>query len=164
METRDLQFHLEQLAFTAGLPAGVLEELAKAAELQTLAASAVLFREGGANHRLYLVREGRLALEVLIPGRAPSRILTIGPGEMCGWSSLLGEGRMTASAIATEDTLLIAFAVEKLRELCEANAEFGFHLMRQMALALSSRLVATRLQMLDLFGNVPQVTSESTEP
>ena len=41
---------------------------------------------------------------------------------------------------------------------------FGFHLMRQMAGSLSKRLVATRLQLLDLFSHTPsEVPSSQSE-
>ncbi|TXT27172.1 MAG: hypothetical protein FD138_2777 [Planctomycetota bacterium] len=39
----------------------------------------------------------------------------------------------------------------QLQQLCQSDAEVGFHLMWQVASALSQRLVATRLQLLDLF-------------
>lgn len=164
MDVGELRFHLEQLAFSADFPAEVLQQLAKAAQLQDLTPSQVVFREGGVNHMLYLVVDGRLALEMLIPGRGASRILTIGPGEMCGWSALLGEGKMTATALATQNTKVVAIAGDQLRQLCDDNRDFGFHLMRQMAFALSSRLIATRLQLLDLFGDGARVTTESTDP
>lgn len=89
------------------------------------------------------------------PGRGPVHILTIGPGEIAGWSSFLKQGKNTASAVSLEDTEVIAAPADKLRELSEANHEFGFHLMQGMASALSKRLLATRLQLLDLFADAP---------
>lgn len=90
-----------------------------------------------------------------VPGRGAVRILTLGPGEMAGWSALLDQGKMTASAVAVQDSEVIVAAADKLRQLCETNHDFGYHLMRQMAAALSERLVATRLQLLDLFADAP---------
>jgi CRP-like cAMP-binding protein len=58
---------------------------------------------------------------------------------------------MTATAIAVEDTEAIAISAERLLEICQLNAQVGYELMRRMALALSKRLLATRLQLLDLF-------------
>jgi CRP/FNR family transcriptional regulator, cyclic AMP receptor protein len=102
---------------------------------------------------LYLVRHGRVALEMHVPQRGAVRILTTGPGEMVGWSALLDQGRMTTSALATEDTELVVVPADRLKELCESNSKFGYHLMKRMADALSKRLVATRLQLLDLFAD-----------
>ena len=46
----------------------------------------------------------------------------------------------------------VALPGDQLRQLCEAEHEVGYHIMRQLASALSRRLLATRLQLLDLFG------------
>lgn len=155
MDTKQLAYVLQELRFSADLPQEVLEQLAAESTMQRMSAGAVVFREGGKNDDLYLIRSGRLALEMNVPGRGAVRILTLGPGEMVGWSSLLDQGKMTASAVAVEDTELVVAPAGKLRELSDANRDFGFHLMRQMADALSKRLVATRLQLLDLFADAP---------
>ncbi len=165
MDPSQLRFILEELRFSAMLPAEVLDQLAAASTIKQIPAGTVIFREGGTNDNLYLIRDGRLALEMSVPGRGAVRILTLGAGEMVGWSALLDEGKMTASAIAVEDSEVVVAEAEKLRQLCRANRDFGYHLMEQMAAALSKRLVATRLQLLDLFAAsptpVPDRTSES---
>jgi CRP-like cAMP-binding protein len=158
MDARQLQYVLEELNFSAALPPPVLEQLAAAATVRRVPAGTVVFREGSENHDLYLVRSGRVGLEMRVPGRGSVCILTLGPGEMVGWSALLDRhSRMTAGAVALEETELVVAEAGKLRELCEASHDFGYHLMRQMAGALSARLVATRLQLLDLFADVPPV-------
>jgi len=161
MDTNQLRFVLEELSFSADLPAAFLSQLAVDATLEQAPAGGLLFREGSQNDNLYLVRSGRLALEMNVLGRGAVRILTLGPGEMVGWSSLLNEGKMTASAVAVEDTEVVVAPADKLRALSEANHDFGFHLMRQMAAALSMRLVATRFQLLDLFADSSPTTSDS---
>ncbi len=155
MDTKQLKYVLEELNFSAPLPQVVIDKLAAESTVEEFSAGSFVFREGGANSKLYLVRSGRLALEMGSPGSGAIRILTIGPGEMVGWSAMLGEGKMTASAVAVEDSELVAATADKLRELCENNHEFGYRLMRRMAWALSKRLVATRLQLLDLFADAP---------
>jgi CRP-like cAMP-binding protein len=155
MDTKELAGVLGELRFSADMPTDVVEQLAAESTLEQITAGAVIFREGKKNDNLYLVRTGRLALEMNVPGRGAVRILTLGPGEMAGWSALLGQGHMTASAVAVEDTEVVVAPADKLRELSETSRDFGFYLMRHMAAALSKRLVATRLQLLDLFADSP---------
>ena len=50
---------------------------------------------------------------------------------------------------------MAAIPADRLLSLCEQDAEFGQHVMRWMAQSLSNRLVATRLQLLDLFAAHP---------
>lgn len=160
MDTSQLKYILEELHFSAGMPREVLEQLAGESTVQQVPAGTVVFREGSPNQNLYLIRNGRLALEMNVPGRGPVPILTLGPGEMVGWSALLNQGKMTASALAVQETEVVVAAAQQLHQLCEANHDFGYHLMRQMADALSQRLVATRLQLLDLFADAASVNSD----
>ena len=162
MDPTQLKFILEELRFSAHLPNEVLDRLAAESTIRHLPAESLAFREGSPTDNLFLIRSGRLALEMSVPGRGPVRILTLGPGEMAGWSSLLNQGNMTASAVAMEDSEVIVAPAAKLRELCETNHEFGFHLMQRMADALSKRLVATRLQLLDLFAEAPATIPANT--
>ncbi|WP_442509378.1 hypothetical protein SH528x_000947 [Novipirellula sp. SH528] len=66
---------------------------------------------------------------------------------------------MTATAVATLDTTLISFDADALSQLCEQNHDIGYKVMFTIAKSLSKRLVATRLQLLDLF-HQPQGASE----
>lgn len=146
---------LSRLRFAADLPPQILIELAALAGERAVPAKSVIFREGEVCHDLYVVQKGVVALDMHVPGRGAVRILTVGEGELLGWSALLGEGCMTATATALDDTRLVVISGAKLRELCETNHEVGIRVMQQMATALSQRLVATRLQLLDLFAGNP---------
>ena len=70
---------------------------------------------------------------------------------MLAWSSLLGDGMMTATATATEFSEAVFFDAGELNALLEKNVELGFEMMRVVAKSLSRRLLATRLQLLDLY-------------
>jgi CRP-like cAMP-binding protein len=155
MDASQLRFMLEELNFSAAMPVELLEALAAASTLRHLEAGTVLFREGSTSRDFYLIHEGCVALEMSVPGRGSIRILTVGPGEMVGWSSLLDEGRMMASAVVVEETQAVVASAEQLLALCETSPALGYHLMRRMAVALSRRLMATRLQLLDLFADTP---------
>ena len=107
MDTPTLKAALAELHFAADLPAEVLDRLSQVAIVELMAAGHVLFREGTQNRNWYLVSSGRVALEMNVPGRGAVRILTLGPGEMVAWSALVGEGKMTATAVAVEDSELV---------------------------------------------------------
>ncbi len=142
---------LSGLRFAAGLPPQTLAELAGVASVQTFAPGRVVFREGDRCPEIFLVESGRVALDMHVPGRGPVRILTVGAGELLGWSALLADGPMTATATTLEATRLVVLPGAKLGAMCETNHEIGYRVMQQMARALAQRLVATRLQLLDLF-------------
>lgn len=151
MDRQKLRARLGEVAFSAELSDNVLEAIAAIAQAVNYPAGATIFREGSVDHHLYLIASGHVALEMHVPGHNRVRLLSLGPGDMLAWSSLLGEGRMTASAMAVEPTELIAIPARSLLDLCAAHPQTGYEVMQQMSLALAKRLLATRLQLLDLF-------------
>lgn len=142
---------LQQAHFASKLPAAVLARLAAIARVVEWNEGAAIFREGDHRDDLYVLSSGHVALEMSVPGRGLTRILTVRSGELLAWSALLGDGRMTASAMAIEPTQALAISGRELRQLCQSDHEVGYHVMGQVASALSQRLLATRLQLLDLF-------------
>lgn len=142
---------LYEHSFVVGLPPHVLAEIARLVARREFGAGEAIFREGANCDELFLIAAGLVALDVQISGRGPVRILTIGQGELLGWSALLGSGPMTATATALEPTAAFAIPGSHLRSLCEQNHEVGYRIMQQTASTLAQRLTATRMQLLDLF-------------
>ena len=163
METERLKKILSEQEFAARLPAKMLEQLADASRLREVPAGSTLFKEGSQSDDLYLIVEGQVVLDINFPGRGNVRILTLGAGDMVGWSALLGAGPMTTTAVAVTETRAVVAPGKKLLELCESDHEAGYQLMHRMAVALSRRLVATRLQLLDLFSDDPPKLSSEIE-
>lgn len=110
-----------------------------------------LFREGHRHDDIYLVTQGHVRLEMFVRERGHLPLLTAGPGDLVGWSPLFSNRPMTATATAMDHVHTLAFDGRRLQELCESNHEVGYQIMRQIVEVLSSRLIATRLQLLDLF-------------
>lgn len=128
-----------------------LEQLARVAKERLLPAGSLLFSEGDRHGQIYLVSSGTVRLEMLTARFGKRTILSVGRGDILAWSALIGDGVMTATAVAAENTKLVAFDASELRQLMEQDSKLGYQLMRSFAKALSRRLLATRLQMLDLF-------------
>jgi CRP/FNR family cyclic AMP-dependent transcriptional regulator len=151
MDARELSDVLRELAFAEGFSPAAIEALAAHARLLKVRAGAVLFREGDTNDRFYLIRSGLVVLEMCAPARGCARLMTLGAGDLLAWSALVGGERMTASALVQQDAELVEISGSALRDQCDANHELGYQVMRRLAESLSKRLLATRLQLLDLF-------------
>ena len=163
MDTQTLAKVLGKLRFSETLPESILQRVASLAELRGFPTGTRLFREGAQNDQLMVITIGSVALDIQVPGRGEVRIMSLGPGNMVAWSALLGGGRMTTSAVALEDTQVVAIRGADVLALCQSEPEFGYHLMRQVAQALASRLVATRLQLLDLFADTAPVVPQGPD-
>lgn len=136
-------------------PPEVVKAIAPLAVVERHSAGSVIFREGMVHDQFAIVISGLVALEMHIPIRGDLRILTVGRGDILGWSPLLGAEAMSATAKAVDDVVLLAANGVELRQLCERDHNVGYSLFSMLAKALSSRLFATRLQLLDVFSNEP---------
>jgi CRP/FNR family transcriptional regulator, cyclic AMP receptor protein len=145
------QSTLRDLAFTQGLDPGQLDQIAEIVAPVEWAAGETVFREGDHDSILYVVQDGRVAIEVTVPGRGRVIILTVGPGEVFGWSSLLHQRSKTAAARTTEPTTALALDAARLREFCDADPRLGYVLTRRILEVVADRLKATRMQLLDMY-------------
>jgi CRP-like cAMP-binding protein len=149
--TSNVQATLRSLAFTRDLEAAYLDRLAEAATTVHWEAGQSVFREGDRDEALYLVVEGAVAIDISVPRRGHVRILTVGPGEVFGWSSVYYQKPKTAGATAIERVQALALDAARLRELSESDPRFGYWLARRLLQVVSERLKATRIQLLDVF-------------
>jgi CRP-like cAMP-binding protein len=143
---------LRTLAFLTQATDEELRMLLPAAQIEQYPSGCTIFHEGDHINHVFVVAAGTVALEINGVNHTPRRIQTLHPGELLGWSPLLGTGAMTASAKALTQVRVVAFNAKILLELCERDPKFGFLLMRRTAAAIAARLSATRLQLLDVYG------------
>jgi CRP/FNR family cyclic AMP-dependent transcriptional regulator len=113
-----------------------------------------IFREGGEANQFYLIRHGRVAVEVSTPERGSVIIQSLGEGDVLGWSWMMPPYRWHFDARAVELTRAIALDGRCLRERSESDHDLGFQLMKRAAQVMEERFQATRLQLLDVYGSV----------
>jgi len=149
----EIKLELQKIPWFRDLTIRHLDMLAQISFLRRLKAGEVLFREGDREDNVYIVLEGRIGLDMMVPPRGKVRFYTADAWEVVGWSSVTPSVRQrTASATAVTDCLLGGTDAEKLRQLCDQDHDFGYLVMRRIANIVASRLMTTRLQLLDIFG------------
>jgi CRP/FNR family cyclic AMP-dependent transcriptional regulator len=132
------------------------QSLSRIAHVSSHTKGEEIFHEGDVPEFLYVVLEGRVVLEMHIPNRGRLRILTVEPYEVLGWSSIVDISRKrTVSARAVTAAKLLAIDAVKLRQACQDDPRLGFVIMHQVANVIAGRLIATRIQLLDMFANPP---------
>jgi CRP-like cAMP-binding protein len=136
-----------------GLPGGIPERVAGCARNVVFDAGALLLAEGEPADTLYLLRRGRVALEVHSPGRGTLVIETLDAGAAVGWSWLFPPYRWHLDARAIGPVGAVAVDARCLRDKADADPAFGYELMKRVSAVLLDRLQATRLRLLDLYGN-----------
>ncbi len=108
-----------------------------------------IFREQEEADAFYLIRDGRLTLEVAAPGADPIVIQTLKAQDVLGWSWLFPPYRWSFDAGATEDTRVLRFDGKCLRAKCENHPELGYRFMKRFSGLMLERLQATRLELIE---------------
>jgi CRP-like cAMP-binding protein len=115
-----------------------------------------LLREGEEANQFFMLRQGKVALEIYGAERGPIVISTLGEGDILGWSWLISPYQWRFDARAMELTRAIAFDGKCLRGKCEEDHDFGYELLKRFTAIIVKRLEATRVQLLDIYGQHPQ--------
>jgi CRP-like cAMP-binding protein len=131
-----------------------LQKVTEMAHLRKTKTGEILFREGDKEDYLYIVIDGRVAVDIFIPYRGKVRLYTAEPWDVFGWSSVTPTSHQrTARAIAVVDSLIVGIDSARLRDACEEDHDFGYLVMRRLMHIVASRLMVSRLQLIDMFAS-----------
>lgn len=147
----NLERILSEHPFFGGLDRAFLELACGCARNARFEAGQFIAHEGEAADQFYLLREGRVALQIAAPGRGAATFLTLGPGEVFGVNWLVPPYRWTYDARALDPTRVIAMDGKCLRNKCEGDHNMGYDIMKRLMPIVIDRLHTTRLQFLDLY-------------
>jgi CRP-like cAMP-binding protein len=136
-----------------GLDAEQLELIAGCASNVVFEAGERLFREGDPADTFFLVRHGLVALDAYVPNRGQVTVQTVGAREIVGWSWLLPPYRWHFTGRAVEPVRAVQFDGACLRRKCEEDPLLGYDLLTRFSQVLAERLQATRLQLMDVYGD-----------
>jgi CRP/FNR family cyclic AMP-dependent transcriptional regulator len=114
-----------------------------------------IFSEGEDASQFYLIRQGKVALEIFAAQHGPITIETIEAGEVLGWSWLFPPYHWHFSGRVIEPTRAIALDGKCLRTKGEADHDLGYELMKRVAQIMMGRLQATRIRLLDIYSDRP---------
>lgn len=126
--------------------------IASCAHPEEHAVGEYLFRMGDAAEASYLISSGRLSLEVRAGARLV-RVETLEADDAVGFSWLIPPHRWHFDGRVVEHLRVTALDGVRLRQLKAADHEFGYELMLRYSAVMSDRLHATRLQLMDFYGD-----------
>jgi CRP-like cAMP-binding protein len=153
MDIDTLMTTLGEQSFFDGLRPEQMVVLASTAEEVDYETGVEIFDEGGQADAAYLILEGSVALELDISHRAHHIVQTLHEGEVLGWGWLFPPHRWSFGARTLEPTKVVRFDAIQLRTAWDADCELGYEMMKRFAEVMTSRLKATRLQLVDFYGN-----------
>ncbi len=139
---------IKEHAFFKGLDPKHVETIVGCATNVVFKGKEIVFNEGDAADKFYLVRKGRIAIYLAHPQTIT--VQTLHEGDILGWSWLIPPHEYRFTAKATEDTQAIVFDGKCLRGKCEQDKELGYELIRRLVGVSTQRLEATMLQVIEL--------------
>ncbi len=144
---------LSEHPFFAGLPEDHLVLVAGCGTNVHFDADQTILQAEEPADRFFVLRRGKVAIEIDTPRKGPLVIETIGAGDILGVSWLLPPYRWAFDARAVEPTGAIALDAHCLRGKCDGDPVLGYELFKRFAGLIRDRLTATRLRALDLYGS-----------
>jgi CRP/FNR family cyclic AMP-dependent transcriptional regulator len=139
-------------ALFKGLGREFLDLVAGCAKNVRFPEGAYLYHEGDSADEVFLIREGQVTMEISAPGQGSMVVQTMGPNELVGLSWIVPPYRWAYDARAATDLRAISLDATCLRGKCDADPGLGYEVMKRIAPIIVERLHATRMQMLDLYG------------
>jgi CRP-like cAMP-binding protein len=148
--------------FFRGFEDDQLRRLADISRIAEFPARTTVFEEFEKAREVYVILSGQISLAICEPADTCKQIGVVLPGELMGWSSLVGRPRLYDSAHTLTAVKALVFEGDKLMEFCAHNPSFGFKFMQRVACTLAERLSGTRMQLLEMCGvHLPDYRAES---
>lgn len=141
---------LKDIHFLNVLPPTYLKEIAAISHFRDFKAGDVVFHERDSANNMYLIVSGAVSLKICAGGTDSKQIVTLGPGELLGWSTLTNHRDFAATATAKWAARLLEINGAKLLAMCDVDQEFGYEFLRRVLQALSKRLIATWIQLAEV--------------
>jgi CRP-like cAMP-binding protein len=116
-----------------------VSEIMNTAETESHQTGDMLFHEGDPATGLFILLKGSIKLRLGQTGRAV--YLVSHPGEVFGWSSLVGRSSYSASAECITPTKLLRFDKNSLQEIIQKDAASSITLFQNLAAILGERLI-----------------------
>ena len=154
METTTLEPYLAEHPLFRELEPRYVKLLTECAANVRFAEGETIFRQGEPADRFYLIRHGRVSVEVRSSTQQALTIQTLEEGEVLGWSWLFPPYTWYFDARALKTTRALTLDGKCLRGKCDEDARLGYELMKRFSAILHSTMQATRLQIMDLYGPV----------
>ncbi len=135
-----------------GLPFVTISDMIGCASEKTFSRGGTIFLEGENANNCFILLSGSVDLSIHTHNKGPIVIQSLNGGDVLGWSWLFSPFIWHFDALAKEKTNAIQLDGQCIRKKCKENPELGFELMNRFSKIIMERLNATRLQLVDMYG------------
>ncbi|RJP26234.1 MAG: cyclic nucleotide-binding domain-containing protein [Candidatus Omnitrophota bacterium] len=129
-----------------------IRKISEIAEEKTFDRETFVQRENDKARAMYVVVQGRVAIEIDLPKKRKVVIYIVQKGDLFGWSAVVPPHIITAGSFCMENTTLIEIPREPLLALMEEDPSIKASIMETVSQVVALRLKDTRLQLSYLLG------------
>jgi CRP-like cAMP-binding protein len=144
---------VEEIPFLKDLTREQYDLLFPLFESLTVPGETVIFKQGDAATYLYIIMQGRIAIEYK-PYDGPKITLThLHDGDIFGWSSVVGSQTYTSDALSTEKVETLRIRGADLKRLYMDHPDVGRSVLEKLAEAVSPRWIDAKNQIQNMLQN-----------
>lgn len=139
---------LQSVPLFADFSKGEIQSVVSEGDYLELEAGAMLFEENSEGRDIYLLIEGKISIQSLVPGtkkQETKEFYSMKPFDVIGEFSFVDEAPRSASAKAVRTSTLFRLPAEALDTLIREDYPLGYKLMRNIARTLCDRIRSTNL-------------------
>lgn len=151
MSQNPLTKTLEGISFLHDIDPDHLKQIASNAEICQYYPNEILFHEGEPAEYAYFIVTGKIMLELNPSTIYQKNLMSVGPGEMLGWSAFVEQRNYASTGLVAAPTELVRIEGKHLRAICDNDPEFGYYFMYRIMQALAKRLTTTWSQLADVY-------------
>jgi len=149
MNSQSIADYLSRHPFFSGMDQRHIDFLADSAVEMQIGEGGILFRQGTPADKFYLLRSGRVSVQVPALVGPVLEIQRIGENQVLGWSWLIPPYLWNFQARVEVDSKFLEFDGRAVLARCEQDPGFGYELLKRFAALMSERLEAARQKMMD---------------
>lgn len=149
MSKESIAKYLSEHKFFQGLKGEDIDFLASCGTERELDRDEVLFRYDSAAKRFFVLREGRISIEVAAIEGPPLQMQQLSEGAVLGWSWLLRPYRWSFQARAEQPGVVIEFDGGTVQARCEEDPKFGYEIIKRFSALMAERLEFAREKMME---------------
>jgi CRP/FNR family transcriptional regulator, cyclic AMP receptor protein len=135
--------------FLKDLPQPFMDLLVGCAMNERFEPGQVIARAGDPADKFYIIREGRVAIQVIPPGSGGIIVETLADGDVLGWSWMFEPHQWILDAIPLAPVRAISLDGACLRKKMESDHDFGYEMLNRFTKLMLGRIKALRKQLIE---------------
>jgi CRP/FNR family transcriptional regulator, cyclic AMP receptor protein len=147
VEQDQMAAFLARVALFADLPLVYLRRIAALGSEESFTRGSLIFKEGTAGDKLYLILTGSVRISRQVPGMGEEALAILKTGDYFGEMALIDEFPRSADALAHESCRLFVLSKDRVADLLFVDRDLAYDLLWTFVRTLSARLRETNDKM-----------------